>query len=244
MSDPVVPFDLQRMFLGDAPPLFLLEIAFRTALIYLYAILLIRWIGGRSVAQMSVVEFLLVIALGSAVGDAMFYPDVPLLHAILVITVVVAINKALDTLIFHSPLAERAIEGRSFELVRDGVIDRAALRQLLMGQSELHEALRRAGVENLGQVRVAFAEKSGRITVFRRDRPGPGLSIVPPRSLAHRPEYRAGDPVPPGNCPVCTDCGALSDPGQPCAPDRCWHCGGDSFAAAETASEPPRDRAA
>ncbi|MDP3264688.1 MAG: hypothetical protein U1E06_13565 [Tabrizicola sp.] len=51
----------------------------RTLIIYAYSLLLIRWIGGRGVAQMSVVEFLLVVALGSAVGDAMFYGDVPLL---------------------------------------------------------------------------------------------------------------------------------------------------------------------
>ena len=45
--------------------------------IYAYSLLLIRWVGGRGIAQMSTVEFLLVIALGSAVGDAIFYPEVP-----------------------------------------------------------------------------------------------------------------------------------------------------------------------
>ncbi len=92
MEDPVVPFDLVRMFLGSEPPLFYLEILVRTCVVYLYALVLIRWVGGRGVAQMSTVEFLLVIALGSAVGDAMFYPDVPLLHAMLVISAVVVIN--------------------------------------------------------------------------------------------------------------------------------------------------------
>ena len=82
MNDPVVPFDLTRMFFGTDPTLFYLEIVFRICAVYAYALLLIRWIGGRSIAQMSTVEFLLVIALGSAVGDAMFYPEVPLLHAL------------------------------------------------------------------------------------------------------------------------------------------------------------------
>jgi uncharacterized membrane protein YcaP (DUF421 family) len=44
---------------------------------------LVRWVGGRGVAQLSLIEFLLVIAPGSAVGDALFYPEVPLLHAML-----------------------------------------------------------------------------------------------------------------------------------------------------------------
>ena len=91
MNETVVPFDLVRMFFGTDPALFYLEIVFRTCLIYLYALLLIRWVGGRGIAQMSTVEFLLVIALGSAVGDAMFYPEVPILHAMLVITAVVVV---------------------------------------------------------------------------------------------------------------------------------------------------------
>ena len=74
MNDPVTAFDFGRMLFGDEPPLFLLEIAFRTVVIYVYTLVLIRWIGSRSIAQLSLVEFLLVIALGSAVGDAMFYP--------------------------------------------------------------------------------------------------------------------------------------------------------------------------
>ena len=54
------------MFLGDAPALFYAEILVRTVIIYGYTLLLIRWIGGRSVAQLSMVDTLLVIALGSA----------------------------------------------------------------------------------------------------------------------------------------------------------------------------------
>ena len=86
MDEPVVAFDFGRMFLGDEPPLFLLEIVLRTVVIYVYTLVLIRWIGSRSIGQLSLVEFLLVIALGSAVGDAMFYPDVPLIHCMIVIT--------------------------------------------------------------------------------------------------------------------------------------------------------------
>ncbi|MFC6496274.1 hypothetical protein ACFP8Z_01285 [Gemmobacter lanyuensis] len=42
----VVPFDLQRMVLGDQPPLFLAEILFRIAVIWPWTMLLLRWIGG------------------------------------------------------------------------------------------------------------------------------------------------------------------------------------------------------
>ena len=88
MQDVIQPFDLQRMFFGMQPPLFYLEIAVRTLVIYAWGLLLLRWLGSRTIGQLSTVEFLLVIALGSAVGDPMFYPDVPVFYGMAVITVV------------------------------------------------------------------------------------------------------------------------------------------------------------
>lgn len=88
MKDPVAPFGLWRMFIGEHPPQFYLEALFRTLPIYSYTLALIRWTGGRSVAQLSMTDMLLVITLGSAVGDATFYPDVPLFEAVLVITAI------------------------------------------------------------------------------------------------------------------------------------------------------------
>ena len=114
MNDPVTAFDFGRMLFGDEPPLFLLEIAVRTVVIYVYTLVLIRWIGSRSIAQLSLVEFLLVIALGFAVGDAMFYPDVPLVHCIVVITVVVLLDKALSYLVARNPRLEDVIEGKAW----------------------------------------------------------------------------------------------------------------------------------
>ena len=66
--DQITAFDWQRLFIGDEPPLFLLEIVFRIAVIWPWTMVLLRWIGGRSISQLSLVEFLLVIAPGSAVG--------------------------------------------------------------------------------------------------------------------------------------------------------------------------------
>lgn len=80
-------FDLQRMLIGDLPWTFTFEVIVRTVIMYVYTLLMIRLLTKRAVGQLSLVEFLLVIALGSAVGDPMFYHDVPLLHGIAVITV-------------------------------------------------------------------------------------------------------------------------------------------------------------
>ncbi len=228
MNEPVAAFDLTRMFWGDEPPLFLLEIAVRTVIIYAYTLFLIRWIGSRSIGQLSLVEFLLVIALGSAVGDAMFYPEVPLIHCMMVITVVVGLDKALSYIVARHPRLEDAIEGKSIEVVRDGIIHCGALRRLNVGHDELFEQLRLNGVGNLGQVRAAYFETNGIVSVFKTEKESarPGLSIEPPWDVRKPTEYPAGDmrPSPPGL--VCAQCGSVAEKSVDRLLAPCPKCGG------------------
>jgi uncharacterized membrane protein YcaP (DUF421 family) len=226
--------DWQRMLFGDEPPLYLLEIVVRTLIVYLYALLLLRWLGSRTVGQLSTIEFLLVIALGSAVGDAMFYPDVPLLHALLVVTVVICANKLLDILIARSRTAERAIDGIAEEAVRDGVFCETFLKSTSMGPSEIFQELRERGIEHLGQVANAYIEADGAITVFRARQPRPGLRIVPPWEI-EKPILLAGDMSnEKGGELSCVHCGTTTGAGAHIAPGTCPHCGHSNWTPAAT----------
>ena len=210
----IIAFDWPRLLWGDAPPLFALEIVFRTIVVYAYALLLLRWLGSRTVGQLSTVEFLLVIALGSAVGDPMFYPDVPLLHALVVVTVVVLANKGLDLLIARFKRAERLIDGIPEEVIRDGVIRKRFLASSSLGSSELFQQLRERGVDQLGQVKHAYIESDGNLTVFRsRLDARAGLSIVPPWEVEKPPEAAAG-------LLACLRCGTVQE-----GAGTCPHCG-------------------
>ena len=232
MNEPVIAFDFGRMFFGDEPPLFLLEIAIRTVVIYVYTLVLIRWIGSRSIAQLSLVEFLLVIALGSAVGDAMFYPDVPLVHCIVVITVVVLLDKALSYMVARNPRFEDIIEGKSVEVVRNGVVMHRALKGLNFGHDELFEQLRLKNVEHLGQVRAAYLETNGMLSVFtaipRSEQPG--LSIEPPWDVREPRKIEAGTTTPHKGLFACAQCASVMEisankelPMCPICAGNVWH---------------------
>lgn len=224
MSDPIQPFDLARLFLGNTPPLFLAEILLRTVLIYGFALLMLRLIGGRSVAQMSIVEFLLVIALGSAVGDGMFYPDVPLLHCLAVVAVVIGLSKLLDDLTLRFRRAKRLLDGRPVQVLADGRILVGGLRQRDMGPTELAAFLRTHGIRNLGELRAVYLEPMGQLSVFRADRPQPGLRIEPPCELQPLGPAR-------GDTACCTFCGALAPVPPPAA---CPQCSRTGWTTAET----------
>jgi uncharacterized membrane protein YcaP (DUF421 family) len=208
MDQLVDTLDFQRMLIGDEPPFCVVEIIVRTSIVYAYTLVLLRWLGSRTIGQLSTVEFLLVIALGSAVGDAMFYPEVPLLHALTVVTLVVLANKVLDMLMSRSKRIERAVDGSPKEAIRDGVICAEFLAGSTLSNSELFQQLRQNGIENLGQVEHAYVETDGVVTVFKAsDSTRPGLPIVPPWEVEPPVEVDAASP---GLSLVCLNCGVLA----------------------------------
>jgi uncharacterized membrane protein YcaP (DUF421 family) len=174
-------FDPIRMLVGDFSWAFTLEIALRTVIMYIYTLAVVRVLGKRGMGHLSPFELVIIVALGSSVGDPMFYADVPLLHGILVITVVVALQRALEEFTERSPRFETLLESKAQLLVTDGIVDEDALDREELSETELFSALREREVEHLGQVRLAYLEPSGVITVFKvdTDRSARGRSVLP-----------------------------------------------------------------
>jgi uncharacterized membrane protein YcaP (DUF421 family) len=166
MTSEIQPFDVQRMFFGDLPALFILEVAFRTSFMYLYTLAAARLIGKRGMGQLTPFEYIIVIALGSATGDPMFYPEVPLIHGIVVITSIVLLEKLLARLTQTRPRLEDALESVPTLLIKNGKIIEDSLQKSELSRQELFMQLRMNKIRNVGEVERAFLEPSGRISVF------------------------------------------------------------------------------
>lgn len=172
--------EMHRILMGDQDATFALEILFRTTIVYFYTLMLMRWLGGRTVAQLSIVEFLLVIAIGSAVGDSLFYDDVPMLPAMFAILLVSVYNKLVDRAILASPWLSRIFEGRPRIVITDGRIHQDRLRRQGIGLDELYSKLRQGGIDDLAQVKFAILESDGRLSVLRQDDRGAEGLYRPP----------------------------------------------------------------
>lgn len=166
-----IPFDFQRMFLGEASLLYLLEIVIRTVLIFCYGVLLMRLLGKEAMNKMTFVDYFIVIALGSATGDSMFYPSVPLLYAAVVITVIVLLKELLTRLMLHFDFIRQGLEaGKPDVVIKEGRIDHKQLRANKIHIEEFLWMLRVQGIENTGQVKISFLESSWKVSIFRYDK--------------------------------------------------------------------------
>lgn len=226
-AEKIKPLDWQRMFIGDTDPLFLLEIVLRTGIIFIWLLLLLRITGKRGLAQLSPVELAIVIGLGSAAGDPMFYPEVPLLHAMLVLAVVVGFQRLLTALVNGNEQFETFVEGKPVELVRDGMILPGQLDKVKLSREDLFENLRAQQVRQLGQVQRAYFEQDGKLSVFlhpKGEAPA-GLAIVPPWDI----EWPFPPPASYSGPRACLNCGRVTQGGR----NQC-ECGGDKWTPATT----------
>jgi uncharacterized membrane protein YcaP (DUF421 family) len=182
LSEPVTPFDWQRVLLtADAPHTFLWEVAFRCVVTYLMLLATLRVTGRRGVRQLSLFELSIIISLGSAAGDTMFYHDTPLLPVALVFVLVTAMYWLFNRLTEWFPKFSDWLEGTPVLVVEEGRVNTTNLHKLNLTQKELFGELRQQQIEQLGQVRRAYMEATGNMSVYftAPDDTAPGLPIWP-----------------------------------------------------------------
>ena len=163
-------FDWERMLLGAHPELYFLEIAFKAMVIFGVLLLVLRMMGKRAQQNISPLQHLLLIALGSAAGDAMLYPDVSLGHAALILLGVTLLVVGLEIANERSRRVRDYVEARPRLLVHDGRVDEEALKKERTTERELYAAMRVRGARSLRQVDYAILEVTGEISVFLNDR--------------------------------------------------------------------------
>ncbi|WP_226065200.1 DUF421 domain-containing protein [Kaistella polysaccharea] len=172
-------FDIQKMLFGDFGPLIYLEIILRVLIIMVYTILMIRWIGKRAVGGLGSADVLLIVAMGSAVGDAMFYPSVPLSVAITVITLIAIYQKTYVYLGIRNETVRNIKDPKVMKLVENGRLLKENLTSDVIDENEVYMLLRQAGIKFLSEVEHAYFEQSGELSVYKFDHPKLEFSILP-----------------------------------------------------------------
>lgn len=224
-------FDLRRIFVGDAPWLFLLEIVFRTIIMYAYTIFLLRLLGKREMGQLSVLELAIIISFGSAVGDPMIGADMPILYGVVAVTTIAFLQMGLETLINKNKKMEKLMEGAPNLVVSNGLIDLESLEEENLSKEDLFRLLRGKDVKHLGEVHQAFVETTGQLSVLFHAPKNikPGLSVVPENEVPASDRIKSPKPVKERghySCITCGDVKLLTPMEQ--AP-KCDQCGGEEW---------------
>lgn len=174
-------FPWKELLMGTESWSFLMETALRSFIMFTIIVVSLRLLGKRGIKQLSVFELVVIIGLGSAAGDPMFYKDVGILPALIVFTMVISLYKLVMFFIGRSKRFERLVEGRSVCLISEGRFAIENFKKETLAQDEFFAELRLAGVMHLGQIELAIIEVTGGISLFfyEDDKVKYGLPILP-----------------------------------------------------------------
>lgn len=148
-------------------------VAAKAVTLFLTVVLGFRLIHRRSLADLSVIDFIAAVAVGSIVGRVPNASDTTYLQGAVTIAAVFGTHYVLSVLRL-SPRFATLIEHRALVIVRDGAVDDAALRRAALTPADLRALLRERGIASVDDVRFAILERRGAISVLRMSEVPPG----------------------------------------------------------------------
>jgi uncharacterized membrane protein YcaP (DUF421 family) len=219
-------WDIKRIFFGQAPPEFLLEVLIRTLVIYISVIVIMRLLGKRMNGQLTILEMSIMIMMGAILAVPMQVPDRGILQGIVLLICVLLLLRGVNWLAFKNSNFEKILHGEAELLVKDGMLQLPALKRTKISKQQLYAALRSKQVMQLGQVKRLYIEACGLFSVYKAEQPKAGLPVLP------SDDTEMTEWLHPTGEQACCNCGLvqiLKNRDQLCP-----NCGSDTWAAAVT----------
>lgn len=141
---------------------------FRSILIYIFVLVVMRLMGKREIGQLQPFELAIAIMIADLASIPMTDPGIPISNGIISILGLLLMHLIISIINMKSIKAREIICGRPTILIYRGKIDEKALKKERFTINELEERLRGNNVTSLGDVEYAILETSGQVTVIQK----------------------------------------------------------------------------
>ena len=129
---------------------------------------IVKWLGGKGIGQLSPFGLLIVVGLGSAIGDPMLYKEISIPQAMAAVIIAVIFFKIIDYLTLKSKRFRDSLEPKPILLVDYGSIVNDGLKKAKMDISEFEAEMRLKGIEDVREIKYARLESNGKISFIMR----------------------------------------------------------------------------
>ena len=141
-------------------------------LAYVGLVIFLRFSGKRTLAKLNAFDLVVTVALGSTLATMILSRDVALFEGMLGLAVLIGLQFAVTWTSVRLPWVKRSVRSEPTLLLHRGRILEQALRAQRVTESELHAAIRSAGVASLESVEAVVLETDGSLSVVGRPRDG------------------------------------------------------------------------
>lgn len=156
--------DWRTVFVPQTP---ILEIVIRGSLIYLSLYAILRLVLRRESGKIGIADLLLIVLIADAAQNGMAGEYRSVTDGVILVATLVFWNYALDWLAYHFPRLRKIIHPSPALLVKNGRLLRKNLREELISEDELRGMMREQGVTDLAEVKEAWVERDGGISVIK-----------------------------------------------------------------------------
>lgn len=138
-----------------------------TAIGMVWIVLLVRIVGLRSFSKMTNFDFVMTVAMGSLLaGSGQSTGWLEYSQTLVAMAALFCVQWFVARLRKNSDRFERFVQNEPIILMRDGIIDEAALKRTRVAKDDLVAKLREANVLALNKVRAVVLETTGDISVL------------------------------------------------------------------------------
>lgn len=145
--------------------IFLIITAIRTVILYFIVTVAIRLMGKRQIGDMQPNELVVTLLISEIAAIPLQDATQPVMSGVMAISVLVVLEILISILAMKSFFVRKIMSGRSIILIKNGVLDQQAMRNVRMTVLDLVELLRGQNVFDISQVAFAVLEVNGGLSV-------------------------------------------------------------------------------
>ena len=143
----------------------MLEIAYKTVVVFLTLLLCMRVLGKRQLGELELSELVVSILAADLAAVPLQAPELPLRYGLVPVAALFLCELVFSLLTMKSVAVRRMLCGKPCFLIRDGVICQREMRRCRFTVDELTEELRGKDVTDPAAVRYAILETDGTLNV-------------------------------------------------------------------------------
>lgn len=144
----------------------------RATVLYVFIVLIMRFMGKRQVGEMQPVELVITILLSEIAAVPLENNEIPLINSIFAATLLASYEIINSVISLKSNRYRTLLQGHSVIVIKEGVVDQRALRKLRISLDDLLTALRQNNVFDISQVYYAILETNGKLSVLQKKTDG------------------------------------------------------------------------
>lgn len=144
----------------------MISVFLRVLLIYITVLIFLRLMGKRQIGEMQPYEVVITLIIADLATLPMSDTNIPLLHGILPLAILVLIHYVITILTRKSVKIRRLMSGKPIVVISPNGIEYQALKDLNMNIDDIMEVIRQGNYYSLDQILYAIVETNGKISLI------------------------------------------------------------------------------